>query len=531
MLTNSILVRELLRAGRSLRVYLLRGLVPLGLASLMLAFFLSRDPQAGIHSFQWITIFFNVVALVAMPMLVSGVLHEEWQGNTLSVLILSETSLGSILRGLLASRVILTLGNLLAAFPVLISLMVFGGVTAEQLLQFALLMLSLTLFYGAFALLGTCLIRNREKALGFTLFSLGLPQGFAAFFVSSGVLAPKGVVSWIPSVALSQLTRQPLAWTPFSRPSFDPLAAATEVGAATSFPGVGGVDWVSLNMTYLFLALVLFGLSCWRVGRNLEQGATGGAATGGVGRGRGGKRRSSRATAESAAHRPIRGNPLSWLVLKRFDPLLGLNHKLAVALAAAVTIGVSIVDEVSSIPLVRASCGFVGLVVMAWTFFWACFVSAQTWVEERAQRTLELILATPYTLDEIILWKVDALFWALVSPTIVYSLLVYNLIPSGVGLGAQIILLIPITIVSFLYSYVALLVIVYLTIFFAIRSVNTVQAVLLALGSLSGLGLLHFFVILLAGSSGILALLLLDAVLFVAFLPAFRKRIRAFEPR
>ena len=212
---NEIFFRELLRLGRSGKTYYLRSVAPLAIGALLLALFVTDDPQVGIHSFVWLTLIFNLFSFMATALLISGILHEEWQSNTLSVLFLAETSLGTVVRGILGSRVLLVLANLFACFPLLLSVMSFGGVNAAQMFLFASLLVSLTVFYGAFALWGTCLIRRREVSLLFIFGLVGLPQviGLYVYNFAQGTL-PKWI-AWIPSVALSRLTDDVLPWTWF----------------------------------------------------------------------------------------------------------------------------------------------------------------------------------------------------------------------------------------------------------------------------------------------------------------------------
>ena len=500
---NSVLSRELLRSGRSLRLFLLRGIVPLAIGALVVAFFLVRDPQAGIRSFAFVTFVFNLFALVAMPVLVSGVLYEEWHANTLSVLMLTETTLGEVLRGLLGSRVLLVISNLFACFPVLISLMTFGGITATQLIQFSFLMVSLCVLYGSVSLWVTCLVRGREKTLGILFTVLGAPQAVALYLVRFVDVPVDGPLSWVPSIAMYRLTLDALPWT----------------GGSPAARGWGG-HWLGLNVACLGIALVFFLLSYYRVGKALVAGrdSQGPSEVGMSARGR--------------SRLPIRGNPLSWLVLKRFHPLFGLPSTLALATGVILVLGAELLgvylQSYKETP--RLICGFLGVAVMGWTFLWACLVAAQTWMEERTQRTLELILATPFTLEEIILWKVDALFWALVTPTVLYSFLLSAFVPVGGNPVLRLVVLVPATICSFLYSYVGLLVVVYVTIFFAIRAANTVQAVLLTFGSLGGVLAINAVALRLGAPGAFLFVFLLDGVVVFGFLPAFRRRLRSFEP-
>ena len=130
---NEIFFRELLRLGRSGKTYYLRSVAPLAIGALLLALFVTDDPQVGIHSFVWLTLIFNLFSFMATALLISGILHEEWQSNTLSVLFLAETSLGTVVRGILGSRVLLVLANLFACFPLLLSVMSFGAVSYTHL--------------------------------------------------------------------------------------------------------------------------------------------------------------------------------------------------------------------------------------------------------------------------------------------------------------------------------------------------------------------------------------------------------------
>lgn len=147
---------------------------------------------------------------------------------------------------------------------------------------------------------------------------------------------------------------------------------------------------------------------------------------------------------------------------------------------------------------------------------------------------MELLLATPYTLDEVILWKVDALFWALVVPTAMYSALVPALLwPSQAAqpLWLRLFLLLPFTMCCFLYSYVGLFIVVYLTIFFAIKATTAVQAVLSTVGFLGGAVFLNLFGLMVGVRSVIVLAIVLDVVILCSFVPLFRRRLRAFELR
>ena len=512
---NEIFFRELLRLGRSGKVYTLRSIAPLAIGALLLALFVADDPQAGIHSFVWLTVVFNLFSFVAIALLISGILHEEWQSNTLSVLFLAETSLGAVLRGILGSRVLLVLANLFACFPLLLSVMSFGGVNGEQMLQFSTLMVSLTIFYGAFALWGTCLIPRRESSLCFIFACVGLPQiiGLYAYnFVSGGL--PRWT-AWIPSVALSRLTEDVLPWTRFGG---EPVSTG-EAGNATSWSLAG--DWLSLNVLFVSFAAFFLVLARGRLGARLRVPVA--------------ERVRASGRTEPSSFKPIVGNPLSWLVLKRFDPLFRIPKIVALGGAVTLSVGFEVVDSQLQNSVVRHAIGLLGLVIMGWTCLWACLVSAQMWMEERTERTLELLLATPFTRDEVILWKVDALFWALVTPTAMYSLLLpasFWQSQSLADLWVRLFLLVPALLCCFLYSYVALFVIVYLTIYFAIAANSAVQAVLSTLGLVGSVLLVNVLGFVYGINTGLFFLVLVaDIALLCTFIPLFRKRIRAFELR
>lgn len=516
MARNEILYRELLRLGRSARVYLLRGIAPLAIGLLLLASVFLEDPQGGIHSFYWLMFVFNVFAFVAMPLLISGILHEEWQANTLAVLFLAETSLATVLRGLLSSRVLLVLANLFACFPLLISVMNFGGVTRAQMVQFATLMVSLTMFYGAFAMWATCLFHRRETSLCFTFTCLGLPQIIGTYwfyFAVPGVALPK-VLGWVPAVAMMRLTQGELPWLWFG----DAGTYASYLSEKTALWGQAG-DWLSLNLLYLVSTALFLMLARRQLDRRLVVVPA---------------PSENERPARSRRHDVIVGNPIRWLVLKRFSPLFGLNRYLALAVAVVLAVGVEIADTFTPLPTARHIVGLLGIVIMIWTFLWACLVSAQMWLEERTERTMELLLATPYTLDEVILWKVDALFWALVIPTAMYSVLV----PSSLWqsqmaqpLWLRLFLLLPFTMCCFLYSYVGLFIVVYLTIFFAIKAATAVQAVLSTVGFLGGAVFLNLFGFMVGLESLVVLALAVDVVVLCSFVPLFRRRLRAFELR
>ena len=83
----------------------------------------------------------------------------------------------------------------------------------------------------------------------------------------------------------------------------------------------------------------------------------------------------------------------------------------------------------------------------------------------------------------------------------------------------------------FLYSYVALFLVVYLTIFFAMKSTSAVQAVLSTVGVLGGAVFLNLFGFMLEVRPIIVVALVFDVVVICSFVPLFRRRLRAFELR
>lgn len=517
MIRNEVFFRELLRIGRSSPVYWLRGAAPLAIATILLVLASRGDPQAGIHAFEWLTYGFEVFVLIAMPLLVSGILHEEWHSNTLAVLFLSDTSLGTVLRGILGSRIVLVLANLLACFPIILSVMSFGGVNAAQMFQFSTLLVSLAGFYGAFALWGACLIQRREISLIFIFACLGIPQ-LLGFFLYRFAPGYTDSIAWLPSVALSRLTEDVLPWTWWG----EAAVSLTPTGSSSYFGSSG--NWLSLNILLLAAAVLFFALAR----RRLEKAVSVFAAPTEPDH-------LPSPTPAKRSHKPIVGNPISWLVLKRFDPLFGIPKKVALVVTIFLAVGFEVVDTAHKIQAARHAVWLLGLVIMGWTFLWACLVSAQMWMEERTERTLELLLATPFTRDEVILWKVDALFWALVTPTAMYSVLVPAFLWRSANLDAlpwRLFLLLPLPMCCFLYSYVALFAIVYVTIFFAIKANSAVQAVLSTLGFFGGL--IFFNLVFFVGGLGnglFLIALVGDVVLLIAFVPWFRKRLSSFEFR
>ncbi len=505
---NEVLFRELLRLGRTASFYVLRSIPPLAIGGLLLVLSsLDSGSQAGIESFEWIVVGFNIFTFAAMSLLVSGVLAEEWQSNTLSVLVLADTSVGAILRGILGSRVLVVLANLCACLPLFVAIMSFGGVGKIQMFQFSGLLVSLTVFYGAFSLLASSVVKKREMSLLLSFLIIGLPQLVSLYVVERVQALPW--LAWSPAVAMKRLTEHALPWTW----SMHSVEGGNRWGASG--------NWLILNVGLLLCAAVFV----WLARRTLVSGAD--LSPG----------RSQLKAAKVAEFKPIVGNPISWLVLKRFDPLLGVPKAFALSATCVLAIGFEVWDTFFMQQPARDAVALIGFVVMAWTFLWACLVSAQMWMEERTERTLELLLATPYTRDEVILWKVDALFWALIVPTAMYSLLLPAKIWSSVALGSiamRVFLIIPFTMCCFLYSYVGLFVVVYVTIFFSIRASSAVHAVLATLGSIGGVVFLHVLAFVVGGSSaaGLIGLVVVfDVVLIAAFVPAFRSRLHRFELR
>jgi hypothetical protein len=78
---------------------------------------------------------------------------------------------------------------------------------------------------------------------------------------------------------------------------------------------------------------------------------------------------------------------------------------------------------------------------------------------------------------------------------------------------------------------VGLFIVVYLTIFFALKATSAVQAVLSAVGTLGGAVFLNLFGFWLGAGPIVVLALLFDVVVLCGFVPLFRRRLRAFELR
>ena len=84
----------------------------------------------------------------------------------------------------------------------------------------------------------------------------------------------------------------------------------------------------------------------------------------------------------------------------------------------------------------------------------------------------------------------------------------------------------------FLYSFVGLFVVVYLTIFFAISANSAVHAVMSTLSLLGGVVLVNILGFVYGLETGLFVLaLVFDVVLLCTFIPLFRRRLTSFELR
>lgn len=467
---NPILVRVVSAGGRRLRHLWIRiGYLSI-LAAIVIIGVLVK--QSGVTSladlaknatqvFQVVSVVQLAMVCILAPIFTAGAITQEKDSQTFNILLSTPLTNGQIVLGSLLSRLYFVFMLLIAGIPLFCIMMVYGGVTGDEIA------LSIALAAGTAAITGSLAITISVIKIGTgrTIFYFYL--AIALYLIT--IYGLSTLNAFIPAESQpapgGEMRMSGLA-------AFHPFLSLAVVLGSTPAPPIGDVAahgfWVRCLLAYpqycyLFITfggsivLVLLSLSFVRRGeREGEESLWTRIAER--------LRLSSRASAESRAPRHVWHNPIAWResvtgasagggFVLRYS-LLGLG--LVLAMVLLVLHGkryIAIGDD-------RYLLFMVVLVELGITLFIATAAAATSMTREKEANTLELLLATPLTSGQIISGKIRGLVSAagpmlLVPYATVFLFIAYDFMsgrmkdPQSLAVHWEALLCLPVLFVAF----------------------------------------------------------------------------------
>jgi ABC-type transport system involved in multi-copper enzyme maturation permease subunit len=392
-----IVERELRVASRRRSTYWMRwaaALAALGGGIWIYALTFQETPkQTGIILFVTLAVLANFYALLAGLRTTADCLSEEKREGTLGLLFLTDLKGYDIVLGKLAATSLNAFYGLLAMFPLLGVALLMGGVTMGEFGRVVLVSVNNLLFSLAAGLFCSSVSRDDRKALAATFLLLILATGLpliglavAAAF-ESNPLRPEFL---LPSPSFTCYT------------AFDANYGASQYA---------GAFWISavlvLGLTALMLALA--GIIVPRTWQDKSPSA-----------GRPGLRERYRQwqygqpeVRRSLRRRMLEINPILWLTsrepFKRVLPYIGLAGLAVIWVWGLAELGDPWFES-ASIPT--------ALVVHGLLKVWLTSESCRRFAEDRRSGALELLLATPLSVEEILRGQRRALWRQFAGPTL-----------------------------------------------------------------------------------------------------------------
>ena len=375
--------RELRVAVRKRSTFWLRvaaaatGLV-IGSGCLLLSLVQGAGPsRMGSVLFSILTWLCLAAALSAGPFLTADCLSEEKREGTLGLLFLTDLRGYDVALGKLMATSLRGFYALLAVLPVLAITLFMGGVSGAQYWKGSLALVNALFVSLAVGIAVSALSRDSQKALGATVFVLGL-------LVLGGPLAD-GITAAVKGRGF--LPRWSLA-----SPGYV-LVAASAWGRAAY--------WIALGLTHV-LGWALLALACALVPHTWQERKRSGASTT-----RswtfawkyGGTRRRQR-----LRRRLLERQPVAWLVCRERWQSLGLW------LLAILIVGGFVAALIARLPQEAwIAWNYVGGLFRLLLYVWAASQACRFFIEARRSGVLELLLSAPLGDREIVSGQLRAL--------------------------------------------------------------------------------------------------------------------------
>lgn len=462
---NPILVRVVYAAGRRLRHLWMRTAYLGILAAIVIIGVLVM--QSGESSLADLaknaTQVFNIVAQVQLlmvcilaPLFTAAAITQEKDSQTFNILLSTPLSNGQIVFGALLSRLYFVFMLLIAGIPLFCIMMVYGGVTGEEIAM-------------SISLAGATALLTGSMAISISVIKIGTGRTIFTFYLAIALYLILVYVlgKWnglIPAEApASPTTGARMSWLA----AFHPFLALAVVLGHTPAPVEGAVAHYGFPGRYLlaypqysYLVITVLGsmllimMSLFFVRRGAKEGESTilsrSAERLGLMRKRGELTR---------APRHVWHNPVSWREsvtgAAAGGGFLARYGVLGVGMAVAITL--LILYGTGTIAAAEARSWLFGIaaVELCIALFIATATAATSMTREKESNTLELILSTPLTSKQIITGKIWGLVWAAGPMLLVPWLTVGLFVVAGLfGSGGMIIppeslLTMPVLLVAF----------------------------------------------------------------------------------
>ena len=304
----------------------------------------------------------------------SHLFADERRNGTLGILFGTGISAAEVLIGKLAGVVILPLSWLLSLLPGIVAVWLLRGATSESCVTMMVLLVVLLALGLAVNLFGSLIFEEHSSARTFA----------DALLVAIVVTVP--ALNWLNQLLTGSSFGD--AWLALS-PGYGPWMLFND----SRMPNLG---MVHLSLAYsASLTIALFAASAWRVSR-LWRDQTSGAATSGALRAR--IQNLMRARQSGRSRERIEANPYEWLVVRDFSPAL-ISWSVVLALLALWLLGWWRWGDLWLRPINFWATFLVLSAVVRWMM---SYIAARQIGKDRTGGTLELMLTTGLTVDEIV---------------------------------------------------------------------------------------------------------------------------------
>lgn len=363
---------------------------------------------------------FNIVSLVQLgmvciiaPIFTAAAITQEKDSQTFNILLSTPLTNGQIVLGSLLSRLYFVFMLLVAGIPLFCIMMVYGGVTGEEIAL-------------SIALAGATALLTGSMAIAISVIKIGTGRTIFTFYLAialyliivyylgvSGGLVP-------PESQPAPSSGEKMSWMA----AFHPFLSLSVVLGKTPAPSVGAVAHYGFPVkqilaypqyAYLFMTVVismlLVGLSLFFVRR----GATEGEITW-LSRLTGTLHISENREEQTRRPRHVWNNPISWREsvtgAAAGGGFIARYATLGVGLVIALTLVIVFMSGGINASEARAWLFGVTLIELAVALFIATATAATSMTREKESNTLELVLATPLTSRHIIMGKILGLVYA-----------------------------------------------------------------------------------------------------------------------
>jgi len=353
------------------------------------------------RTFAWASITQLALMSFLAPVFTASAITQERDAQTFNILLSTPLSSAQIVFGSLMSRMYFLIVLLLAGLPVFLVTMVYGGVTARQILESFAISCSTAMITGALAIFVAMTAVGTRR----TIFSFYLLIGF--YLLSLYMLARLSGVTWIEASPPNLAGRQ-MSWlTPFhpflaldvalnrvyAPPGNRLMQHSGIVRFALAHPSAAYILWTScaaLALTFMSLFYVRRGAKTGEptIFTMLRDRLPG-----------------SGAEKKTRPPRSVWTNPVAWREAKTRVATSGLIRwitTIAGLVALLVLFGYHVTGSMAASD-VRTTVAVVTIVQFAIALIIATNTAATSMTKEKEAKTMDLLLTTPVT-SKYILW-------------------------------------------------------------------------------------------------------------------------------